>query len=53
MLVQHFARQVTGGWLYREYHSPEDLLILGSVEAELPLAEIYEGVTFPEPDASR
>ena len=45
--VQHYARQTTGGWLYRELNAPEDRLKLGSVEVELPLSEIYEGVTFP------
>ena len=52
MMVQHFARQEAGGWLYREFHAPEDLVKLASVEAELPLAEIYERVTFPEAGAS-
>ncbi len=48
MRVEHFARQPDGGWLYREYHAATDLLRLASVEAELPLAEIYERVVFPE-----
>ena len=47
MGVQHYARQTTGGWLYRELNAPEDRLKLGSVEVEMPLSEIYEGVTFP------
>ena len=50
MMVQHFARQATGGWLYREFHAPEDVVKLTSVEVELPLAEIYEGVTLPDSD---
>ena len=49
MRVEHYVRQDGGGWLYREYHEGADLLKLASVEAELPLAEIYERVTFPEP----
>ena len=49
MRVAHYVRQAGGGWLYREYHEGADLLKLASVEAELPLAEIYERVTFPEP----
>ncbi len=53
MLVQHFARQAAGGWLYHEFHAPEDLVNLGSVEVELPLAEVYEGVTFPAADSPR
>ncbi len=49
MRVEHYVRQTNGGWLYHEYHEAPDLLKLASVEAELPLAEIYERVTFPEP----
>ena len=49
MRVEHYVRQDGGAWLYREYHDGADLLRLASVEAELPLAEIYERVTFPAP----
>ena len=48
MQVEHFARQPEGGWLYHEYHEPADVLRLASVGAELPLAEVYERVAFPE-----
>ena len=48
--VEHYVRQDGGAWLYREYHDGADLLRLASVEAELPLAEIYERVVFPEPN---
>lgn len=51
MRVEHFARQKTGVWLYSEYHATGDVLRLASVEAELPLAEIYERVTFPDADS--
>ena len=47
MRVEHYVRQ-EGGWLYREYHEATDLLRLASIEVELPLAEIYERVTFPK-----
>ena len=53
MFVQHFARQEAGGWLYREFRAPEDVVRLASVAAELPLVEIYEGATFPEAGAPR
>ena len=49
MRVEHYVRQDGGAWLYREYHDGGDFLKLASVEAELPLAEIYERVTFPAP----
>ncbi len=47
MRVEHYVRQDAGGWLYREYHDPADVLRLASVGADLPLAEIYERVEFP------
>ena len=49
MRVEHHVRQDNGGWLYHEYHAAADVLKLASVEGELPLAEIYERVTFPAP----
>ena len=48
MRVEHFVRQADGSWKFNAYHQPDDRLPLASVECELPLAEIYERVTFPE-----
>lgn len=48
MQVQHYARQPTGAWLYRESHAAANTVELAGLEVELPLAEIYEGVIFPE-----
>ena len=48
MRVEHFVRQADGSWQYKEYHQPDDRLPLASVGCELPLAEIYERVTFPD-----
>ena len=53
MRVEHYVRQEAGGWLYREYHEPADILNLASVGAELPLAEIYERVAFSAPDTDQ
>ena len=50
MRVEHYVRQEGGDWLYHEYHQGVDVLKLASLEVELPLAEIYERVTFPELD---
>ena len=50
MMVQHYARHAEGGWLYREFHASDDAVQLASIEVELPLREIYEGVTFPKLD---
>ena len=44
--VEHHARQPNGDWLTRTYDQPTDLLRLASVECEIPLAEIYDKVTF-------
>ena len=48
MRVEHFVRQADGSWQYKEYHRPEDRLPLASVGCELPLAEVYERVVFPD-----
>ncbi len=48
MRVEQFVRQADGSWQYKEYHQPDDRLPLASVGCELPLAEIYERVTFPD-----
>ncbi len=48
MRVEHFVRQGDGSWRYKEYHRPDDQLPLVSVNCEVPLAEIYERVTFPD-----
>ena len=49
MRVEQYTRQDSDGWLYQEYQEAADVLKLASIGAELPLAEIYERVTFPEP----
>ena len=49
MRVEHFVRQEDGSWKFNEYHRPEDSLPLANLACDLPLAEIYERVTFPEP----
>ncbi len=48
MRVEHFVRQTDGSWKFNEYHLPEDCLPLASIDCELPLAEIYERVVFPD-----
>jgi Uma2 family endonuclease len=49
MRVEHYVRQDDGSWKFKEYHRPEERLPLAGVACELPLAEIYERVSFPEP----
>lgn len=48
MRVEHFVRQANNSWSLMEYTEPGAILALASVSCELPLAEIYEKVTFPE-----
>lgn len=48
MRVEHYVRQDAGGWLYQEYHESVDVLKIVGIGVELPLAEIYERVSFPE-----
>ena len=46
--VEHHRVQENGTWICEEYTHPAGKLRLASLECELPLAEIYEGVTFPD-----
>ena len=46
--VEHFVRQAEGAWTYRAYTQAADRLPLASVGCELPLAEIYDQIIFPE-----
>ena len=52
MRVEHFVRQPDESWTFRAYDEPAHVLPLASVGCELPLAEIYERVVFPEPPCS-
>ena len=47
MLVEHYARQESGQWLFTELRGPDSLLRLLSIGCELPLSEIYARVDFP------
>jgi Uma2 family endonuclease len=48
MQIEHYVRQEDESWNLKEYHQPGDRLPLASIGCELPLAEIYERVSFPE-----
>ena len=48
MRVEHYTRQPDNRWLLTALDQPGQVLKLPSLECELPLAEIYERVTFPE-----
>jgi len=47
--IETFLRQSDGAWRYLPAAGVETIARLESVEVQLPLAEVYEGVTFPEP----
>ena len=53
MRVEHYLRQPEGTWNYQVFVQPADLLRLASVGCKIPLAEIYDKVTFPERGAVR
>ncbi|GAP96284.1 Uma2 family endonuclease [Leptolyngbya sp. NIES-2104] len=44
--VQQYTKTDQGFWIYRSYESIEELLKFGTIEAELNLTEIYEGISF-------
>ncbi|MGE0884051.1 MAG: Uma2 family endonuclease [Blastocatellales bacterium] len=54
-LVEHFARQKGGQWLYTAHRELSVMVELPTIDCQLPLAEIYDRVEFPpeeefEPD---
>jgi Uma2 family endonuclease len=48
-LVETFVRQSNGSWLFTPFSGIDATLTVASVDVEIPLAEIYRGVTFPPP----
>jgi Uma2 family endonuclease len=51
-LVEHFARQPDDSWLLKSYEAVEAILPLPSSGCEMPLADIYDKVEWPEEDAT-
>lgn len=51
MRVERYLRHDVG-WLLTAHEAPTDLLELPSVGASIPLAAIYEDVTFPAPEGA-
>lgn len=45
--VQAFFRQPDGTWLFTAAAGLESTIQLRSLEIELPLGEVYTGITFP------
>jgi Uma2 family endonuclease len=46
ILVEHYSRQPDDAWLFREYASPESVITLPSIGAELNISGIYRDVEF-------
>lgn len=46
MLAEHYRRQDSGQWLLTIYNKPEDAVAIESIGERIPLAELYERVTF-------
>lgn len=46
--VSQFIKQEENGWLNHEFNSLQDKFHLASLDCELELSELYEGVEFPE-----
>ena len=46
--VTQFIKQDENNWLNREFNSAQDKFHLASLDCELELSELYEGVEFPE-----
>jgi Uma2 family endonuclease len=46
--VSQFVKQSDNSWLNHEFNALEENFRLASVQCEMNLTELYEGVTFPE-----
>lgn len=46
--IEHFQRKADGSWKYQCHTGLQASAVLDSIQCTLPLAEVYERVTFPE-----
>jgi Uma2 family endonuclease len=46
-VIEHFTRQADGSWSYRIFTGLESKLEIVAIHCELPLAEVYDRITFP------
>ncbi len=44
--IQHYTKSDGGFWIYRVYESIDDVIALTSINTEITVATIYEGVSF-------
>ena len=47
--VERYVRQPDGTWQFRAFANLADTFALATVSAEVPMADVYRGVTFPPP----
>jgi Uma2 family endonuclease len=43
--IQHYTKTESGLWIYRAYESIDDAIALASIDTEITVATIYEGVS--------
>ncbi len=46
--IEHWRRMPNGRWSFEVVHDGQAVILLESVNCEVPVAEIYQGVEFPE-----
>ena len=46
--AEHYARQPDGTWMSHEVDGLENVLRLPSIDCRIPLAKVYERITFPK-----
>ena len=46
--IHRLVRQTDGTWSLKVFHGIEDTFSLTSLPIEIPLADVYRNVTFPE-----
>lgn len=44
--IEQFTKTPENKWLLTEYHSPNDILSLASINFQIPLNEIYQGINW-------
>jgi Uma2 family endonuclease len=50
-LIEHYVRQIDGGWSYYVYQGLEQSLSIKSIDCTLRSSEVYDRVVFPEEPA--
>jgi Uma2 family endonuclease len=50
-VIEHYARQADGGWLYHFYSDSKYRLFINSINCELRLPDVYERIVFPPEEA--